>query len=155
MRRPLIDEWGNLGRWRKTQPLDKIRDYYGEKVALYFAWLGYYNSMLIFPIIMGICCFIYGLATFTEDVPSQEVCGSMANTQMCPLANGECQTWNQFSSVVGKLQADPNQPWLMFGRGDKNPLPPCNDSAQSILKSSWRFRNRIHTLNRQILSAFI
>ena len=104
MRRHLINEWGNLGKWRNTQPLDKIRDYYGEKVALYFAWLGFYNSMLIFPIIMGLCCFIYGLATVTDDVPSQEVCGSMANTQMCPLADGTCKTWD-LGDVCHKVQS--------------------------------------------------
>ena len=29
----------------KFQPIDAVRDYYGVKVALYFAWLGFYTSM--------------------------------------------------------------------------------------------------------------
>ncbi|KAF1327051.1 Anoctamin-like protein, partial [Globisporangium splendens] len=42
-------------RWLMlNQPLNKIRFYFGEKVALYFAWLGFYTKMLIFPSIAGI-----------------------------------------------------------------------------------------------------
>jgi hypothetical protein len=36
-----------------AQPLSDIREYFGEKVALYFAWLGYYTIYLLFPAILG------------------------------------------------------------------------------------------------------
>ncbi|TMW63463.1 hypothetical protein Poli38472_002404 [Pythium oligandrum] len=41
-----------------NQPLHKIRYYFGEKVALYFAWLGFYTKMLVFPSIAGLITFI-------------------------------------------------------------------------------------------------
>lgn len=45
-------------RWLMlNQPLNKIRFYFGEKIALYFAWLGFYTKMLVFPSIAGIITF--------------------------------------------------------------------------------------------------
>ena len=56
-------EWAKLRNWYKRQPLWLIKNYFGVKIGLYFAWLGFYTKMLIFPSIMGIICFIFGAAT--------------------------------------------------------------------------------------------
>ena len=37
------------------------RNYYGSKIAMYFAWLGFYTQMLV-PSILGLIIFIYGVA---------------------------------------------------------------------------------------------
>ena len=39
-RKLLNDEWASIRNFWKYQPLDAIRDYYGVKMGLYFAWLG-------------------------------------------------------------------------------------------------------------------
>lgn len=44
------------------------RKYYGEKIGIYFAWLGFYTEMLFYAALVGLLCFIYGLATFDENV---------------------------------------------------------------------------------------
>lgn len=52
----------NWVRSSRTQPLEEIRFYYGEKVALYFAWIGHYTKWLIWAAIAGVLFLIYGLA---------------------------------------------------------------------------------------------
>ncbi|GIX67075.1 anoctamin-4 [Caerostris extrusa] len=47
LRRLLYSEWARFGCWYKRQPLGLIRRYFGEKTGLYFAWLGFYTTMLI------------------------------------------------------------------------------------------------------------
>jgi hypothetical protein len=39
-RQTLYRIWGSFGSWYRPQPLGLIRDYFGDKVGMYFAWLG-------------------------------------------------------------------------------------------------------------------
>ncbi|KAJ8607930.1 hypothetical protein CTAYLR_009104 [Chrysophaeum taylorii] len=50
-----------------AQPLMEIRAYFGEKIALYFAWLGFYGFYLLYPAVAGFGCQLYDLATDTSD----------------------------------------------------------------------------------------
>ncbi|XP_045709444.1 anoctamin-8 isoform X2 [Phyllostomus hastatus] len=53
----------------ENQPLDEICDYFGVKIAMYFAWLGFYTSAMVYPAVFGSV-----LYTFTEtDQTSQDV----------------------------------------------------------------------------------
>lgn len=44
-RQVLFQYWARWRKWNRYQPLDHIRRYFGEKIALYFAWLGEYNAL--------------------------------------------------------------------------------------------------------------
>ena len=41
-------------QWKTMQPIEAVREYFGEKIALYFLWIGYYTTMLWIPAICGI-----------------------------------------------------------------------------------------------------
>lgn len=64
----LYDSWAQYSLWYKHQPLDQIKDYFGEKIAMYFAWLGAYTTALIFPTLIGILVFIFNVDLVTKDV---------------------------------------------------------------------------------------
>ena len=40
-----------------------FRKYFGEKIGLYFAWLGWYTGMLFPAALVGLLVFLYGVFT--------------------------------------------------------------------------------------------
>ena len=46
-------------------PPDTICEYFGVKIAMYFAWLGYYTQALLFPAFIGL------MVTFYDDDSNQ------------------------------------------------------------------------------------
>ncbi|CAG2117551.1 unnamed protein product, partial [Medioppia subpectinata] len=87
--------WAQWSKWYKYQPLDHIRDYFGEKIAMYFAWLGFYTGWLVPAAIVGILVFLYGLVSMETDVPSRDICSSGQKYRMCPTCDEQqgCQYW--------------------------------------------------------------
>ena len=51
------------------QPLNVIKDYYGEKMGFYFAWLIHYTGWLIPPMIIGL---IFGLSFLLNGLTSED-----------------------------------------------------------------------------------
>lgn len=92
-RKLLFDHWAWWRSAFKFQPLDHIRYYFGEKIGLYFAWLGFYTSMLIPASVVGLAVFIYGLAIMYTNVASKELCDANNNITMCPLCDVQCPYW--------------------------------------------------------------
>ncbi|CAL8332518.1 unnamed protein product [Boreogadus saida] len=108
VRQVLFQYWARWGSWYRYQPLDHIRDYFGEKVALYFAWLGFYTGWLVPAAVVGTVVFLFGFWLVTTDLPAKELCHS--DIIMCPLCN-ICSHWN-LSSICLTFKAG-----LLFDNG--------------------------------------
>nr|XP_034975026.1 anoctamin-7-like [Zootoca vivipara] len=85
--------WAQWRCWYKYQPLDHIREYFGEKVAIYFAWLGFYTAWLLPAAAVGTLVFLAGIFTMGTNTPAQEICSSGGQFPMCPLCD-TCGNWN-------------------------------------------------------------
>ncbi|XP_047548181.1 anoctamin-1 isoform X5 [Lutra lutra] len=99
-RKLLYQEWASYGVFYKYQPIDLVRKYFGEKIGLYFAWLGVYTQMLIPASVVGIIVFLYGCATVDENIPSMEMCDHRQNITMCPLCDKTCSYWKMSSACA-------------------------------------------------------
>ncbi|XP_059142100.1 anoctamin-7-like isoform X2 [Physella acuta] len=94
-RQVLYKYWARWGCWYKYQPLDHIREYFGEKIGIYFAWLGFYTAWLLPASIVGVLVFLYGLITFNDNIPAKEICDSNKDYKMCPVCDEDigCEYW--------------------------------------------------------------
>ncbi|EPY76963.1 anoctamin-6 [Camelus ferus] len=91
----LYREWAHPRSIYKKQPLDLIRKYYGEKIGIYFAWLGYYTQMLLLAAVVGVACFLYGYFNQNNCTWSKEVCDPDIGGKiiMCPQCDRLCPFW--------------------------------------------------------------
>ncbi|KAL4642129.1 anoctamin-5-like [Arapaima gigas] len=98
----LYHYWARLLNIYKEQPLDLIRKYYGEKIGIYFAWLGFYTEMLVGAAVVGLMCFLFGIFTYQKNTWSKEICNDDigGSIVMCPLCDLNCTYWMLNSTCV-------------------------------------------------------
>lgn len=103
----LYKHWARFLCFYKEQPLNLIRKYYGEKIGIYFAWLGFYTEMLFFAAVMGLICFIYGVLSYDNNITSKEICDPNIGGEivMCPLCDKKCSFWNLNSTCLSSWQS--------------------------------------------------
>ncbi|KRY83295.1 Anoctamin-3 [Trichinella pseudospiralis] len=100
-RQYLYRYWARMSKWWRPQPYEVIRRYFGEKIALYFAWLGFYTFALIPVVILGICCVVYGYIFLNTYIPSRDIChGEAGKIIMCPNCDVGCDFWVLKSSCL-------------------------------------------------------
>lgn len=97
IRERLSERWASLNVLLKSSPLDDVRDYIGNKWALYFLFLGDYTANLVFPSILGLVTFLIGVGSIFGwgDTPAdvELVCNAKCDgpqyldTERCGLTN--------------------------------------------------------------------
>ncbi|XP_037816445.1 anoctamin-3-like isoform X1 [Lucilia sericata] len=89
----LLNEWATVNRLLHNQPLDQIKEYFGAKIAIYFAWLGFYTNMLIPLSLIGLLYLFFGYLTRSWDIVSTEICDQTRTIIMCPSCDRLCDYW--------------------------------------------------------------
>ncbi|XP_066991170.2 anoctamin-1 [Anabrus simplex] len=90
----LYTQWAAVSKSFRYQPLDYVKEYFGVKIGLYFAWLGFYTHMLIPASIVGMVCFLYSCLTLYSNQPSEDICNKNLKIKMCPLCDYFCDYWD-------------------------------------------------------------
>ncbi|XP_045888632.1 anoctamin-9-like [Micropterus dolomieu] len=88
----LTKKWARWSGLFSGQPVNDIKCYFGEKIALYYLWLGLYTTLLIPAAFLGVVVFLYGLAFFNTNPLITEVCQS--SIIMCPRCDKRCKAWH-------------------------------------------------------------
>lgn len=66
-RKELIKEWAAPKKALSKQPIGKIRDYFGEEITIYFAWLGFYTQWLWYATAVGLLTTFFWAVTYFKE----------------------------------------------------------------------------------------
>lgn len=64
----LYEDWAGFRNVLRWQPLDEVKDYFGVKIAMYYAWLGFYTNMLVIPSVLGVLAFLNSFFIYSDSV---------------------------------------------------------------------------------------
>ncbi|XP_059056301.1 anoctamin-8-like isoform X3 [Achroia grisella] len=88
-------------KWVKTlfspQPLDEISEYFGVKIAMYFAWLGHYTQSLTVPAAVG---FLFWIWLGTANDNWKDIAYVLFSLFNVLWACVYLETWKRYSNVL-------------------------------------------------------
>ena len=140
-----------------AQPLDDIREYFGETVALYFAWLGFYSYSLLFPVLLGI---LLELSSTHHDLSIDKPRGLFVGLafavsisfwatyykaswegeqRVCQAKWGTRDFEKSEQASRSMFHGDTTEPWYisMFFGCPQKPQPPRRLSEVSLQQETW------------------
>ena len=101
------------------QPVDEIRDYFGDEIGLYFAWLGVYTRSLAFSSIFGVLAMVFGVYTSGTTDPDQNDLTLLYSVFVAVWSVAFLQSWERRERELSFLWgteglADSQEPRLEF-----------------------------------------
>ncbi|KAJ3274039.1 Anoctamin-6 [Terramyces sp. JEL0728] len=84
-------------------PVEEIREYYGETVAFYFAWIEYYSIWLIGAIVIGVVAIAYGIYT---SMAQQQPLFSVLDNKGTPFFAFAISIWSIYFVKYWKRQSN-------------------------------------------------
>jgi hypothetical protein len=91
----LTKKWMTTTALPHQQPLDEVKDYYGERIALYFKWIGHYSICLVPPAVVGFGCWCHVTSLNDADVDSWPYFGLF----VCLWCTLFLETWKRKSAI--------------------------------------------------------
>ena len=135
--RALGEKWSRFGCWpfagRRLgpdlgvfqQPIGEVREYFGENVALYFAWLEHYSTFLLVLAVAGIviqiCLWVQGKASGAVPVYALGILTVWVAAQM--------QSWKRVQDSLAHV-------WCNEEFGERE--PPRTEFVASFRRGPWR-----------------
>ncbi len=141
----LEKDWITLFDWPWNQPVERIKNYFGEKIGLYFLWLGVYTVWLVPAAIVGFCVWLDIAATNNNpDAPS------------VPYFAGIMGLWSAlFLENFKRIENTTSMKWGMTGFEEEEQLRP-QFKGERILSpvtgKPTRFFSRFEALVRSLYS---
>jgi anoctamin-10/anoctamin-7 len=94
--RELESNWITLCEAPWRQCVDDVKDYFGEKIGLYFFWLSHYTSFLCVASVMGVIA--YGIVQAEDNDPNAYIMPYFAGA-MAIWATLYCESFKRHQSV--------------------------------------------------------
>mmetsp|Transcript_72940 Transcript_72940/g.207871 ORF Transcript_72940/g.207871 Transcript_72940/m.207871 type:complete len:745 (+) Transcript_72940:182-2416(+) len=134
-------------------PVDRVRAYYGEKIAFYFAFGNYYTTALIPLMVMG------GLCLFSAASERGDIVSAMLNTYWNFIFSAAAVIWaNYFVSAWRDRQAIYAKKWGTLNTEEVQPDRPEYkgvDIPSYIDGSPMKYMSRRSLFYRRAFSTFI
>lgn len=97
----LLDNWSLPRNLLRDQPIDRIRDYFGEEITIYFAWLGFYTQWLWYASAFGfLVTFFWAVTYFDSDAQWTLWSVTIYCVYLALWSTGFLEFWKRYNNTL-------------------------------------------------------
>ena len=136
--------WLTLWSWPWNQPIEKVKDYYGERIGFYFLFLQHYCTLLMWPALLGSVTYIV------------QVLGGGPENILMPFFTVLMVVWSTFFvELWRRRQGEKAMMWGVVGyeeeEQDRPQFDGTDNSPSNIILCSCSFTYRRRNIFKHIL----